>query len=231
MNRGLAGLSVTAMDEIRREFHYSAAEDARVARLLSDWLAPPAHDSRGAIDRARRILHARPAVVVGAADSALAGVQRTPPQSVLVAADGATTAVLEAGRRPDLIVTDLDGAVEDELQAATEGSLVFIHAHGDNEAALRTWFSRFPRQSVAGTCQTTPPPRLINPGGFTDGDRACYLAAYLGATRLRLVGFDLIGPIGRYSGQYDPNLKRRKMEWASRLLQHLRESGTPIDFS
>jgi len=48
----------------------------------------------------------------------------------LIAADGATTALLEEDVIPDIIVTDLDGKMEDIIQANQKGSFLAVHAHG-----------------------------------------------------------------------------------------------------
>ena len=231
MRRATAAVPGHPWDAIRREFGYSAQRDQRVASLVQGILARPPYDSGNVIEGARSVLQGRSALVVGAADTAADGVRRAPMDWPIVAADGATTAVAEADRLPSLIVTDLDGQVEDQVRAAGRGSLVFVHAHGDNEERLRRWLPRFPPASVAGTCQVDPVTPLINPGGFTDGDRACYLAHELGASSLRLVGFDFEGPVGRYSGAYDQATKRAKLRWCQKLLEALAEKGCRIEYA
>lgn len=217
--------------EIRREFGYDEAQDAAAARQLAEQLRKPLFDVHRVLQRAGDRLREATVIVVGAADSAPRQLERAPSDAALVAADGATTAVLEAGRRPDLIVTDLDGRVEDQVQAVAEGSLVFVHAHADNQLALRRWLDRFEPGRVAGTCQTPPESPLINPGGFTDGDRACYLAHFFNARRILLAGFDFSGPIGRYSGRYDGRTKPAKLRWARELLNRLSAAGARIEFA
>ena len=62
---------------------------------------------------------------------------------ILIAADGATTALLEEDIVPDIIATDLDGKVSDLLTANAEGSYFIIHGHGNNEEAISLWTDSF----------------------------------------------------------------------------------------
>lgn len=229
MTQSVLDASDALWREVRAEFGYDLARDAASANLLRDFLSRPGYKAGDVVEAARTLVGGREVWVVGAADSAASGLAKVPSDAVIVAADGATTAVLEAGLQPVLIVTDLDGNVRHEIRAAERGSYVFAHSHGDNLPALQRWFPRFPKDQVAGTCQTPPEPPLINPGGFTDGDRACYLSQWLGATRLHLVGFELGGPVGRYSGRPDPATKLRKLAWADRFLKQLVAQGVRID--
>lgn len=214
-------------ESIAREFGFGRAEDEAAARALASRLSLPRVDS--AWQEAAERIRGRPTIVVGAGDDAPKGI-RMLPRWPLVAADGAASACKEAGRSPDLIVTDLDGNVEDEVEAASKGAIVAIHAHGDNMEAVGKWFGAFPPDRVVGTCQTRPLVPLRNHGGFTDGDRACFVADALGASELHLVGFDFSGRVGRFTGQHDPRTKPRKLQWAKRLLEELRAGGARIQF-
>lgn len=216
------------MDRIRADFGYDQETDHAAARRLDAILeglgGPPV------VDYAWQIVNGSRVVVAGAADDATEGIRRSKKKHVLVTADGATSAARAAGRVPDLVVTDLDGRVEDQVWAAEQGALVFVHAHGDNADRLERDVPAFPGNQVGGTCQVRAFGRLVNPGGFTDGDRACFLAHALGARQARLVGFDVDGPVGRWTGEYDSELKRRKLAWCGRLLGLLHsETGFPLD--
>lgn len=218
-------------DAIRHEFGFSQREDERAARELARRLRESPYDVPGVLWEAERRLRGFPVVVLGAADEAARGLQRSPKERILVTADGATTAAREVGRVPDVVVTDLDGDLDDEAWAAQEGALVFVHAHGDNQARVEQELSRFPPDRVAGTCQIDPPLPLLNPGGFTDGDRACHLAAYFGSLDLLLVGFDYSGRVGRYTGEFDPAVKPRKLAWARRLIDELAATGVTVRYA
>ncbi|MEE9593346.1 MAG: 6-hydroxymethylpterin diphosphokinase MptE-like protein, partial [Thermoplasmata archaeon] len=118
---------------------------------------------------------------------------------------------------PSVVVTDLDGRVEDQLEAHRRGALIAIHAHGDNMEALRRWTASFGPRTL-GTTQAEPFEGIHNFGGFTDGDRAVYLADHFGAAEIRTVGFDFDRPNPK---DQPTDVKLRKLAWARRLLEDL----------
>lgn len=138
-------------------------------------------------------------------------------EGVLVTADEATSTALEKGLHPAVLVTDLDGNVEDQVHANAQGTLAVVLGHGDNAAAVRKWAPRFQGRTVA-TTQSSPSGRLYDFGGFTDGDRAVFLADHFGAKEIRLAGWDFEHPSAK---DEDPARKRRKLDWAYILLQNL----------
>lgn len=129
---------------------------------------------------------------------------------IVFAADAAAEVLDSYGIFPDAIFTDLDGATDRFIELNAEGSIVVIHAHGDNMPLLRHWVPRF-KGKVIGTTQSAPLPHVYNFGGFTDGDRAVFAADELGASHITLAGFDLDDK------NVDP-LKRGKLFWARKLL-------------
>jgi uncharacterized Rossmann fold enzyme len=147
----------------------------------------------------------------------------------LIAADGATSALLENGLVPDIIVTDLDGRVPDLKIANDRGAFMVVHAHGDNIDKLTSYVPLFSR--ILGTTQTEPLDIVYNFGGFTDGDRAVFLAEELGARKIILVGFDFGDTVGKWSKpslrQHSPiwETKRKKFKFAVELLKWLEENG------
>jgi hypothetical protein len=146
---------------------------------------------------------------------------------VLIAADGATSAVLRY-RTPDIMVTDLDGNVKDQLKEWGLGSWMVVHAHGDNIAQVRK-IAPLLKSNVIGTTQVKPFGKLFNFGGFTDGDRAAFLAHELGASKIYLAGMDLRTKIGRYSGRKNIARKLVKLKICGELLSWLAsEFGAPI---
>jgi uncharacterized Rossmann fold enzyme len=129
---------------------------------------------------------------------------------VVFAADAAADVLDVNGIHPDAVFTDLDGA-SDRLLALNEvGTIVVVHAHGDNIALLKHWVPRFKGPLVA-TTQSSPLPHVHNFGGFSDGDRAVFAADELGAEQITLVGFDLDDK------DVEP-VKRGKLFWARKLL-------------
>lgn len=151
--------------------------------------------------------------------------------SVLISADGATTALLEEEIIPDIIVTDLDGKLEDLLKANKIKSYLVVHAHGNNLDVLKTNLNKL--KNVLGTTQSVPLDNIYNFGGFTDGDRAVYLAVELKAENIILAGMDFGNIVTKYSR---PNLtdttdladdiKKLKLEYAEQLIDWLKENET-----
>lgn len=131
-------------------------------------------------------------------------------KGVVFAADAAADVLEDNGIRPDAVFTDLDGATDRLIDMNREGTIVVVHAHGDNIPLLKHWVPRFPGK-VVGTTQAAPLPHVHNFGGFTDGDRAVFAADELGASSVTLAGFDLDDK------DVDP-MKRGKLHWARKLL-------------
>jgi uncharacterized Rossmann fold enzyme len=137
-------------------------------------------------------------------------------KGLIVSADGATTALVENDIIPDLIVTDLDGRVEDQVTANKKGAIVAVHAHGDNIDAIKKWVPKF-KNKMLGTTQSHPFDNIHNFGGFTDGDRSVFLAAHFKASKIELVAFDFEEP-GEYSYKFDFKTKFKKLTWANGLI-------------
>ncbi|MGB9177310.1 MAG: 6-hydroxymethylpterin diphosphokinase MptE-like protein [Methanoregula sp.] len=129
---------------------------------------------------------------------------------IVFAADAAADVLDSYGIRPDAIFTDLDGATDRFIELNNEGTIIVIHAHGDNMPLLHHWVPRFTGK-VVGTTQAAPLPHVYNFGGFSDGDRAVFAADDLGASHIALAGFDLDDQ------NVDP-MKRGKLRWARKLL-------------
>ncbi|NPA76076.1 MAG: DUF115 domain-containing protein [Euryarchaeota archaeon] len=137
----------------------------------------------------------------------------------VIAADDAAVFLYDRGILPDLVMTDLDG----DVQKLMEIPAIFgIHAHGDNVSRLH-FAEDF--DTVFGTTQVEPAWNVYNFGGFTDGDRAVFLAAHFGA-EVHLVGFDFDAP--RVVAGKDPEIKRKKLRWAKYLIDYLRAHGASI---
>jgi 2-amino-4-hydroxy-6-hydroxymethyldihydropteridine diphosphokinase len=216
-------------ERIRREFGFAWDREESAAQRLRT-LLPPA-----ALRRPEERLHARlggkEAVVVGLAPHAgPPPLWRRPFSSdgvAVVAADGAAATCLEAGIVPDVIATDLDGPVPSEITSNRRGSLVVVHAHGDNRDLLDEWVPQFPGE-LAGSWAGAPQDGLLDVGGFTDGDRAAYLAESAGATRVLLWGFDF-ERVEESDGGARAR-KEAKLRWAARSLAELAGSSrTPVE--
>lgn len=137
----------------------------------------------------------------------------------LISADGATSALLDY-RVPDVIVTDLDGKVTDQLKAWERCSWMVVHGHGDNLDRIKEYVPKLDKK-VTGTVQVEEYGHLHNFGGFTDGDRAAFMAHQLGASKIYLAGMDLGTEIGRYSQTEDTEKKITKLKICGELLTWL----------
>jgi uncharacterized Rossmann fold enzyme len=119
---------------------------------------------------------------------------------------------MDTGRIPDIIVTDLDGDVEREIEASEQGSLVVVHAHGDNMSKLLRYVPQL--KNIIGSTQAVPLQNVFNFGGFTDGDRAVHVAIEFGAGTIKLAGFFFDDPVVSPA-------KSKKLKWARRLISSL----------
>ncbi|HNR59267.1 MAG TPA: DUF115 domain-containing protein, partial [Methanothrix sp.] len=100
------------------------------------------------------------------------------------------------------VLRKLDSPGDPEWQVAYGSS-------GDNLAALREYVPKLTK--VLATTQAAPLEGVYNFGGFTDGDRAVFLARRFGAKEIRMVGFDYDDPTVTAK-------KKKKLAWARRLV-------------
>ena len=100
---------------------------------------------------------------------------------VVIAADGATAVRMDIGCVPEVICTDLDGNseanIEKEILACEQGSIILIHAHGDNIDKLKKYVPRFKR--FFATTHARPFDKVFNFGGFSNRDRCVFVARIL----------------------------------------------------
>ncbi len=193
-------------EAILADFGYDRAGDEAARDLLADRLTGPAL-SPADLDMAGTV------AVVAPGPSLSSSVARARDADRVVAASNAADRLERAGVAVDLQVTDLDGVPERAAKRTREGTPVAVHAHGDNRDQMRATVSDCDPDRVLPTTQAAPTDTVHNLGGFTDGDRAAFVADALGADRLRFVGWDLDDDVGTE--------KRRKLDWAKRLLAWL----------
>lgn len=202
--------------QIRKDLGISEEDDKKAASLLNALIDPP--DPR----RLEKMIEGEEVAIFGAGPS-LEEIEET-PEGVRIAADGATSFLLETEVVPDIIATDLDGRVNDLLSANRKGSIVVLHAHGDNASLIERHAKDF--KEPFGTTQAKPFGNLLNFGGFTDGDRAAYLAEHFSASRITLYGMDFGTEVGRYSFSEPSERKRKKLRWGKILIEHLAKQGS-----
>ncbi len=148
--------------------------------------------------------------------------------SINLAADGASVFLKKKSIPINAIFTDLDGITNNELHYP---EFLIIHAHGDNIDKIRFFKNSIVQfKKVIGTTQTEPNASVINPGGFTDGDRILFFLRVLLAPfhKLYLIGMDFKNVIGKYSKLYlEKNqegspLKKKKLHYAVKLINWLK---------
>lgn len=218
--------------EILDDFGFSRENDEESAKLLDEILS-----TEGCLtlnDLAEIVGFSDKYIVFGAGPSIKEHIRMLKKDYdlkdyVLVAADGATTALIEERIVPDIVATDLDGNIDDILLANLRGANIVIHAHGDNIEKIATMSSFF--NNVLGTTQAQPVGNLYNFGGFTDGDRAIFLAVALGASEITLAGMDFGDIVTKYSrpnlpdvlGQAD-EFKKKKLMYAEKFTNWISEN-------
>ena len=148
---------------------------------------------------------------------------------IILAADGASILLKEKGIHIDAIFSDLDGITKNEIEYARFN---IVHAHGDNIRKLRFFEENIIKfKNVIGTTQVDPIQNIINPGGFTDGDRILFFLRTLLSSfhRLFLIGMDFGKIIGKYSkldmkiNQEASPTKLKKLSYALKLIKWLKK--------
>ncbi|WP_380677110.1 6-hydroxymethylpterin diphosphokinase MptE-like protein [Salinigranum sp. GCM10025319] len=198
-------------ERILASFGFDRAADERARDRLRSLVDGRACYDTGVL--ARRV-DGETVAVVGAAPCLSNEIDRAAAVDRVFAASTAADVCRDHGVSVDLMVTDLDKNPETAVEFTHEGTPVAAHAHGDNVPALDEWLPRFDRDYTIPTTQAEPVSPVRNFGGFTDGDRAAFLADHLGADSLVFVGWAFDDPTV-------DAVKREKLRWAARLLTWL----------
>jgi len=194
-------------EAIVRDFGYGREGDERARDVLADCCTP--------FDESRLSnLSSGTVAVCGAGPSLRRELSVARRADAVVAASTAAVVCRSEGVGVDCMVTDLDGRPDVAAQLTAEGTPVAVHAHGDNVPLLRETVPTLAGPWTLPTTQAAPAGPVRNFGGFTDGDRAAFLADHCGADRLVFPGWDLDDP------DVAPE-KARKLRWAERLLYWL----------
>jgi len=189
------------------DFGFPAAADERARDVLASLCEPFDRRRLPAFDGAH-------VAVCGGADTLADELATVRQADIVVAASVAADTLREADIAVDLMVTDLDKNSDTARRLSREGVVVAAHAHGDNIDAVRQHVPAFDGDHVLPTVQCAPVVPTENFGGFTDGDRAAFLVDHFGADELVFPGWAFDDPSVTEA-------KRRKLEWAERLLYWL----------
>ncbi len=184
--------------QILSDFKFDEEEDARAARLMHELAGSKLVDQE---ELERRIRGKEVVVVGGAVDSEVDG-------EVLITAGKAIQKWVEMSSRvPDVHVTDMEEPEDLLADLERKGTLLVLHAHGDNVDRIMAVVPRV--RKFLATTQHRPFDRVYNFGGFTDGDRAAVMAKRLGARKVILHGF-------RFEAE---GIKGKKLKWARVILE------------
>jgi hypothetical protein len=205
---------------ICRELGILPKDDYEARDIASQMIS----DRKQPLEKLDALIRHRDVIAFGTGPSlekAVKGIDRS--GRTLIAADGATSCLLENGLYPEIVVTDLDGNINDLLLANRFGAIMVVHAHGDNIGKVKELLPRIKNAVV--TTQVEPLKNVHNFFGFTDGDRAVFLARHFGAKSIELAGFDFGEVVGRYSKPENPanhkadETKCKKLGIAERLVK------------
>ena len=194
-------------EAILDDFGFGRDADERVRDVAADLATPFPLDRLGDWE-------GETVAVAGAAPCLADEVALARDADVVVAASTAADVLADRGVGVDCMVTDLDKNPETAVELTRDGTPVAAHAHGDNLSAVREWLPRFADEWTLATTQAGPAGPVRNTGGFTDGDRAAFLADHVGAGELVFPGWEFDDPA------VDP-MKARKLDWAAHLLRWL----------
>jgi len=207
-------------EKISKELNLSYQEDLRATEFLAVLIRNKGLDAKVL----EPILSKKNVIIAGAGPSIvedLESIKKIDRKKVVyITCDGATKAFQEVMEDiPDIIVTDLDGFPKEQVACAKEGSIVVAHAHADNKEQIATYVPKIDK--IIGTTQVRPKEKVYNFGGFTDGDRAAFIAGSFNPNSITLIGMNLSEEVGTYSKPiiFDRTRKIIKLKIAKDLLE------------
>ena len=199
-----------AYDAILADFGFGREADERARDVLRGF------EPGASLDAFAAVLADRSVAVVAPGPPLSGELDAVRDADAVLAVSSAAAVLRDNDVAVDAYVTDLDADPDPELAPALTraGVPTAVHAHGDNVSAVREYLPECDRERVLGTTQAAPRDPVVNVGGFTDGDRAAFLADHVGARSLSFPGWDLD------DADVDP-MKEKKLAWARRLLAWL----------
>ncbi|MBN2228950.1 MAG: DUF115 domain-containing protein [Candidatus Thorarchaeota archaeon] len=214
--------------DIVKKLNLDTSKDYEATLLLSELLKDV--DSSPLLDGLQKKIHGNIVVVCGAGPSLQSHIQSIKSHSrfdelVIIAADGAVSALMEQEIHCDFIATDLDGKIEHIIEASEMGTISIVHAHGDNIDRVKRYVPIL--RSVLGSTQVEPCENVFLWGGFTDGDRACHIVSDYSPREIILAGMDFGDIVGKWSKpSHDEHFladrrKKIKLEIAQGLVSQL----------
>jgi uncharacterized Rossmann fold enzyme len=219
--------------KIIKELNFDINKDIKSSKILDDIIKVK---KKIKTDELYKLIRYKDIFIFGAGSSLNNSIKKYKhvfENKIKIAADGSTSALIKNNIHPEIIVTDLDGKIEDQINENKKGSIVIIHSHGNNINKIKKYVDKF-NDNILGTTQVSHIffENLYNFGGFTDGDRCIFLSEYFKVKRIFLIGFDFNGNVGEYSFTKNGNinLKIKKLKWCKRLIDILNAKYNNIYF-
>ncbi len=226
--------------KIISDFGFDENKDLESAKILKDLILK--YKNNIDISKLKEIINNKVVYIFGAGPSLKRHINQyksmeNKTDSLICAADGSTKALMEENIIPDIIVSDLDGDMEYIIKSNSIGSIVVVHAHGDNIDKLKKYVPKL--KNIIGSYQyPIKIDNLINYGGFTDGDRCCFLCERFNPKKMVLCGMDFGVYITKYSR---PNIKNdvevgdeikiKKLKYGKELVDYLiKNSNVRIEY-
>jgi len=196
-------------EAVLADFGYDRTGDERARDVLAELLPPGFEAALPTFGSDSETV-----AVAGAGPSLEDDLALVEGADAVFAASTAADRLFDRGIAVDCVVTDLDKHPE-TIEAVTHGGTsAAVHAHGDNIDLIREHVPECDADRLIPTTQAAPVGPVRNFGGFTDGDRAAFLADHLGADALVFPGWD-------FDDSSVDSEKARKLRWAERLLYWL----------
>ncbi|MGP6239030.1 6-hydroxymethylpterin diphosphokinase MptE-like protein [Cuniculiplasma sp. SKW4] len=201
-------------DEICRNLEINCLDDDISALYLSKF-----ESKSHFLWKRLKYLTGRPFIVIGNSPDVSQEdfIKAYEKNEVIVVGDSALR-LIPSGIVPEIIVSDLDGSIPDIVLRVQEGSILFLHSHGDNMNKIEENIQGFDGFYIP-TRQGRRPKSMFNPCGFTDGDRAVMIAKFLGAKRIRLFGFSF----ERAYEKGNTVLKMKKLQFAKKIIESVKD--------
>ena len=203
--------------KIIKEFKFDEKKDIESAIQLNSLLK-----NTKANNKLTNLIRGKTVAVIGSGPSLSKDINKIKnlQKLIKIAADSSIKILVENQIIPEIVVTDLDGDEYTLKKLARTNSVFVVHAHGDNIEKIKI-VKKF--KHWIGTTQSTAFDKLQNFGGFTDGDRAVFLASHFCAEKIILIGMDFGDRIGRYSYTKKPErkIKLKKLKRGEKLLEWL----------
>ena len=215
--------------------NYRQSEDELARDLLSELLVE--NDTPHA-QLQLEIIRKRTVIMFGAGPSLRGDLEGLTPiiqkaKPIVVGADGAADALYEAGMVPSIVVSDLDSCSQRNLKRNSQDGCVFVHAHGDNLSLIREIVPEM-GERMFGTTQVGSVRNVVNYGGLTDGDRACFIVSSFDPSSIIIAGMDFGKEEGSFSrnryDDYSNPLRYSKLTWGRKSLEFLIRERRDIRF-